>query len=201
MGVFNFVDDGSLPGCAVLKLSDGRKRSMSLWVEFITASGYLSARKIRSRFQTLVSKTQWEIWENVVGLWDDCGARAVLNKDPRMKQPGSFRRTTYAVHELANAIQLIIIKIRWGLFSMRLVSSHAFNQYNRTVKKDLLFGRALKNEEETLFYNWLPHLNAWTNTDAKIVTETTSWPIYVRLTKQRWWSWFKHSPLNSLENL
>jgi len=41
--------------CAVLKLSDGRKRSMSLWVEFITASGYLSARKIRSRFQTLVA--------------------------------------------------------------------------------------------------------------------------------------------------
>jgi hypothetical protein len=38
MGVFNFVDDGTLPGCAVLKLSDGRKRSMSLWVEFITAS-------------------------------------------------------------------------------------------------------------------------------------------------------------------
>jgi len=54
MGVFNFVDDGSIPGCAVLKLSDGRKRSMSLWVEFITASGYLSARKIRSRFQVLV---------------------------------------------------------------------------------------------------------------------------------------------------
>jgi len=56
MGVFNFVDDGSLPGCSVLKLSDGRKRSMSLWVEFITASGYLSARKIRSRFQTLVAQ-------------------------------------------------------------------------------------------------------------------------------------------------
>lgn len=55
MGVFNFVDDGSIPGCAVLKLSDGRKRSMSLWVEFITASGYLSARKIRSRFQALVA--------------------------------------------------------------------------------------------------------------------------------------------------
>ena len=50
MGEFNFVDDGSMPGCAVLKLSDGRKRSMSLWVEFITASGYLSARKIRCRF-------------------------------------------------------------------------------------------------------------------------------------------------------
>lgn len=56
MGVFNFVDDGSWPGCSVLKLSDGRKRSMSLWVEFITASGYLSARKIRSRFQTLVAQ-------------------------------------------------------------------------------------------------------------------------------------------------
>jgi len=56
MGEFNFVDDGSMPGGAVLKLSDGRKRSMSLWVEFITASGYLSARKIRSRFQTLVAQ-------------------------------------------------------------------------------------------------------------------------------------------------
>lgn len=57
MGVFNFVDDGSVQGCAVLKLSDGRKRSMSLWVEFITASGYLSARKIRSRFQALIAQT------------------------------------------------------------------------------------------------------------------------------------------------
>ncbi|CAJ0580966.1 unnamed protein product, partial [Mesorhabditis spiculigera] len=55
MGVFNFVDDGSIPGHAVLKLSDGRKRSMSLWVEFITASGYLSARKMRSRFQTILA--------------------------------------------------------------------------------------------------------------------------------------------------
>jgi putative nucleotidyltransferase len=56
MGVFNFVDDNSAPGCALLKLSDGRKRSMSLWVEFITASGYLSARKIRARFHSLVSQ-------------------------------------------------------------------------------------------------------------------------------------------------
>ena len=56
MGVFNFVDDAAAPGCALLKLSDGRKRSMSLWVEFITASGYLSARKIRSRFHSLVSQ-------------------------------------------------------------------------------------------------------------------------------------------------
>lgn len=67
MGVFNFVDDGSMPGCAVLKLSDGRKRSMSLWVEFITASGYLSARKIRSRFQTLVAQA-----------CDKCGYRDVV---------------------------------------------------------------------------------------------------------------------------
>lgn len=56
MGVFNFVDDASSPGCALLKLSDGRKRSMSLWVEFITASGYLSARKIRARFHSLVAQ-------------------------------------------------------------------------------------------------------------------------------------------------
>lgn len=56
MGVFNFVDDNSAPGCALLKLSDGRKRSMSLWVEFITASGYLSSRKIRARFYALVAQ-------------------------------------------------------------------------------------------------------------------------------------------------
>ncbi|CBY37855.1 unnamed protein product [Oikopleura dioica] len=55
MGVFNLVDDGSVSGCASLKLSDGRKRSMSLWVEFITASGYLSSRKIRARFQGLLA--------------------------------------------------------------------------------------------------------------------------------------------------
>lgn len=56
MAVFDFVDCDRLtpPGCSLLKLSDGRKRSMSLWVEFITASGYLSSRKIRSRFHTLV---------------------------------------------------------------------------------------------------------------------------------------------------
>ena len=40
MGVFSLVEDGVVAsGCAMLKLSDGRKRSMSLWVEFITASG------------------------------------------------------------------------------------------------------------------------------------------------------------------
>lgn len=56
MGVFNFIDDGCPSGCAMLKLSDERKRSMSLWTEFITASGYLSARKMRSRFTSLVSE-------------------------------------------------------------------------------------------------------------------------------------------------
>ena len=55
LGVFNILEHGVAPGCVALKLADGRKRSMSLWVEFITASGYLSARKIRSRFHSLVS--------------------------------------------------------------------------------------------------------------------------------------------------
>ena len=68
MGEFNFVDDGSMPGCAVLKLSDGRKRSMSLWVEFITASGYLSARKIRCRFQTLVAQVDIIIY-NIYNIY------------------------------------------------------------------------------------------------------------------------------------
>ena len=56
MGVFNFIDDNCPPGCAMLKLSDERKRSMSLWTEFITASGYLSARKMRARFHSLVAE-------------------------------------------------------------------------------------------------------------------------------------------------
>ncbi|XP_078371615.1 protein mab-21-like 2 [Oculina patagonica] len=56
MGVFNFIDEACPPGCAMLKLSDERKRSMSLWTEFITASGYLSARKVRSRFTSLVAE-------------------------------------------------------------------------------------------------------------------------------------------------
>lgn len=56
MGVFNFIDENCPPGCAMLKLSDERKRSMSLWTEFITASGYLSARKMRSRFHSLVAE-------------------------------------------------------------------------------------------------------------------------------------------------
>ena len=41
MAVFNFIDEGNVPGCAALKLCDGRKRSMSLCVEFFTASGKL----------------------------------------------------------------------------------------------------------------------------------------------------------------
>ena len=38
MGVYSFID-GNEAGCATLKLKDGKKRGMSLWVEFITASG------------------------------------------------------------------------------------------------------------------------------------------------------------------
>ena len=57
MGEFNFVDDGSMPGCAVLKLSDGRKRSMSLWVEFITASGYLSARSADFEYKLIFNQS------------------------------------------------------------------------------------------------------------------------------------------------
>jgi hypothetical protein len=54
LGVFSILEQSAGPGCVSLKLADGRKRSMSLWVEFITASGYLSARKIRARFAALV---------------------------------------------------------------------------------------------------------------------------------------------------
>ncbi|XP_061420112.1 protein mab-21-like 2 [Lethenteron reissneri] len=56
-GVFSLVDeDNEGGGRALLKLADGRKRSMSLWVEFITASGSLSARKLRSRLHALVAQ-------------------------------------------------------------------------------------------------------------------------------------------------
>lgn len=40
----------------MLKLSDGRKRSMSLWIESHSASGYLSTvRKMRAKLQTLTA--------------------------------------------------------------------------------------------------------------------------------------------------
>uniref|UniRef100_H2YVY4 Uncharacterized protein n=1 Tax=Ciona savignyi TaxID=51511 RepID=H2YVY4_CIOSA len=82
MGVFNFVDDGSIPGCAVLKLSDGRKRSMSLWVEFITASGYLSARKVRSRFQMLVAQAiEKSNYRDVVKLAQDTTEVRIIMRD------------------------------------------------------------------------------------------------------------------------
>ncbi|XP_050523872.1 protein mab-21-like [Daktulosphaira vitifoliae] len=101
MGVFNFVDDGSLPGCAVLKLSDGRKRSMSLWVEFITASGYLSARKIRSRFQTLVAQACDKcIYRDMVKMMSDTGEvklrirdRYVVQITPSFKCAGVWPRS------------------------------------------------------------------------------------------------------------
>ena len=40
MGVFNFMEEEKNPaGYASLKLIEGRKKSMSLWLEFITAAG------------------------------------------------------------------------------------------------------------------------------------------------------------------
>lgn len=93
MGVFNFVDDASAPGCALLKLSDGRKRSMSLWVEFITASGYLSARKIRARFHALVAQA-----------CDKCGCKdlvKLVSNDPSNQGTTEVRlkiRDQYIVH-------------------------------------------------------------------------------------------------------
>lgn len=101
MGVLNFVDDGSLPGCAVLKLSDGRKRSMSLWVEFITASGYLSARKIRSRFQTLVAQAcDKSAYRDIVKMIADTTEvklrireRIIVQITPAFRCPGLWPRS------------------------------------------------------------------------------------------------------------
>uniref|UniRef100_S4RM91 Mab-21-like 2 n=1 Tax=Petromyzon marinus TaxID=7757 RepID=S4RM91_PETMA len=56
-GVFSLADeDDEGGGRALLKLADGRERSMSPWVEFITASGSLSASKLRSRLRALVTQ-------------------------------------------------------------------------------------------------------------------------------------------------
>ncbi|KAH8275907.1 hypothetical protein KR026_006300 [Drosophila bipectinata] len=101
MGVFNFVDDGTLPGCAVLKLSDGRKRSMSLWVEFITASGYLSSRKIRARFQTLVAQAcDKSVYRDLVKMVGDTSEvklrireRFVVQITPAFKCSGIWPRS------------------------------------------------------------------------------------------------------------
>ena len=94
MGEFNFVDDGSMPGCAVLKLSDGRKRSMSLWVEFITASGYLSARKIRCRFQTLVAQAcDKSSYRDSVKMINDL-LRVIFNTDDAMNEKDPRRQLT-----------------------------------------------------------------------------------------------------------
>ncbi|OON20249.1 Mab-21 protein, partial [Opisthorchis viverrini] len=89
MGVFNFVDDGSVPGGAVLKLSDGRKRSMSLWVEFITASGYLSARKIRARFHSLVGQAiQKCSYRGILRLLGHTSEESVYTKDKQASAEG-----------------------------------------------------------------------------------------------------------------
>ncbi|ESO03337.1 hypothetical protein HELRODRAFT_122790, partial [Helobdella robusta] len=76
-GAFSVVEldnfSPEFPGTAAMKLGDGRKRSMSLWVEFITASGFLSARKLRSRFRNLVISVLSEkrFDRNVARLVDD----------------------------------------------------------------------------------------------------------------------------------
>ncbi|VEL33378.1 unnamed protein product [Protopolystoma xenopodis] len=101
MGVFNFVDDGSVPGGAVLKLSDGRKRSMSLWVEFITASGYLSARKIRARFHGLVGQAVEKCtYRDILRLMPSTSEvkirirdRASLQITPAFRCPGLWPRS------------------------------------------------------------------------------------------------------------
>ena len=100
MGVFNFVDDGSLPGCSVLKLSDGRKRSMSLWVEFITASGYLSARKIRSRFQTLVAQAvDKSVYRDIVKVMPETSEVKLRIRDRFVVQvtPGMFLKIYWSL--------------------------------------------------------------------------------------------------------
>ncbi len=70
--------------------SDGRKRSMSLWVEFITASGYLSARKIRARFHALVAQA-----------CDKCGCKDLVKLMPNESGTTEVRlriRDQYIVH-------------------------------------------------------------------------------------------------------
>lgn len=54
--VFETSDETTCPGTVGLKLNSGKKRSMSLWVEFITASNYLSAQKMRQKLKNLVEE-------------------------------------------------------------------------------------------------------------------------------------------------
>ena len=78
MGVFNFADDSSLPGCAVLKLSDGRKRSMSLWCDH------------HSIFTIIISQTEYSrsiaINELIQG-----GVHNRLRLPLRAEDPGAIR--------------------------------------------------------------------------------------------------------------
>jgi putative nucleotidyltransferase len=115
MGVFNFVDDGSIPGCAVLKLSDGRKRSMSLWVEFITASGYLSARKIRSRFQTLVAQTiEKAPFAEKCKLLQDCNDVKLLIWGKYIVQVPIISRI-FSLVKFGTQIDYLCISMQWNL--------------------------------------------------------------------------------------
>lgn len=153
MGVFNFVDDGSLPGCAVLKLSDGRKRSMSLWVEFITASGYLSARKIRSRFQTLVSSKIDFIHSSILEFY-----WVYVDSDNSKRRRGE---------SLLEGEQLIIIKLVRRQAVMILEDHSSIKLLcGRKINIPALLAEASKasefswREAGTLLHNWLPNIES-----------------------------------------
>lgn len=170
MGVFNFVDDGSLPGCAVLKLSDGRKRSMSLWVEFITASGYLSARKIRSRFQTLVSRlfVQSDLEYDQVSFLGPSMCLIGCCWAGTTGPPSAQWFWDYVSRvrgTLTSIWQLIIIKIViWTVLSSQywFLSWCRPRAIARVISKprggSSKFG-SVKSKRGTLLHNWLPLMN------------------------------------------
>lgn len=54
--IFNIEEDNISKNMTTMRLINGKKRSMSLWVEYVTASGYLSAQKIRNRLFALVDE-------------------------------------------------------------------------------------------------------------------------------------------------
>lgn len=146
MGVFNFVDDGTLPGCAVLKLSDGRKRSMSLWVEFITASGYLSARKIRSRFQTLVvAAVEKSIYRDIIKIVSDTTEvklrireRYVVQITPAFKCSGIWPRSAshWPLMNVPWPHPNLAAEVKTEGFDMLSKESVALQQKNSSIEGD-----------------------------------------------------------------
>jgi len=74
---------------------------MSLWVEFITASGYLSSRKIRARFQTLVAQAcDKSVYRDMVKMVGDTSEvklrireRFVVQITPAFKCSGIWPRS------------------------------------------------------------------------------------------------------------